>query len=321
MKKILVLMELNEELRRLLESAAPDCDFTYAADDRATDEMFEDAEIILGTGGTVPRGLKACRKLKYIATRAAGFDQYLVPGVLPEDVVLTNAAGVYSKPVAEHALALTLSLQKNLPFYRDNQNSAIWRSEGSTSSLEDGTVLVVGLGEIGKYYARLVKALGAYVIGVKRTEDARPDFVDEQYTREKLGKVVGRADIVFNSLPATSDTYHLYDAEMFSRMKRTAIFINCGRGSTVDTDAMCDALENEVIRSAACDVFEVEPLPAESRAWKVRNLLITPHRAGYLLLPGTDKALVKLLAENLRAWQKGEKLKNVVDQATYSRAQ
>ena len=312
MKKVLVLMNLKDELREILESAVSGCEFTYAADEEVTNEMFREAEIILGAGGLVPAGLKECRKLEYIAIRSAGYDQYLAPGTLPEGVVMTNARGVYSKPVAEHALALTLSLEKNLQYYRDNQNKAYWHSEGNTSSIADSKVL-----EIGKYYARLAKALGAYVIGVKRTPGEKPYFVDELYTQNELTDVIGDADVIFNSMPGGKETHHLYNAELFAMMKNSALFINCGRGETVDTDALCDALESGRIRAAACDVFETEPLPADSRAWRIRNLVITPHRAGFLLLPGTDKVLVQLLAENLKAWMEGTTLKNMVPLERY----
>ncbi len=312
MKNVLVLMDLKKEFRELLESAAPGCSFTYTSEAAATEEMFRDAEIILGAVGTPHKWLKACRRLEYIGIRAAGFEKYLVPGVLQDGVVLTNAKGVYTKPVAEHALALTLSLEKNLQYYRDNQNKAYWHSEGNTSSIADSTVLVVGLGDIGNYFARMVKALGSHVIGIKRTPGAKPEYIDELYTQDQLKTVIGKADVILNMLPGGPETYHLYDHELFGLMKDSALFINCGRGSSVDTDALCDALENGVIRAAACDVFETEPLPEESRAWKVRNLVITPHRAGFLLLPGTEETLVRLLADNLKAWVEGGELKNVI---------
>lgn len=316
MKKILVLTKFRDELKKELEAVAPDCDFTYTSDEEATDEMFEDAEVILSAGGSVPKGIKACKRLKYIAVRAAGYEKYLVPGALPDGVVVTNARGVYSKPVAEHGLALTLSLQKNLHCYRDNQNACLWHSEGNTTSMVNAVVLVVGLGEVGAYYARLAKTLGSYVIGVKRSLGSKPEYVDELYTQNELESIISRADIVFSALPATDETWHIYDAAMFAKMKSSAIFINCGRGLSVDTEALCDALERGVIRSAACDVFEKEPLPEDSRAWKVRNLVITPHRAGYLLLEGTDRALAELLAKNLKAWLAGEKLINMIDLKT-----
>ncbi len=315
MKNILVLMDLREDLRQELENTAPGNFFSYTSDSRATEEQFRDAEIILAAGGRPPDGLKACKKLKYIALRSVGYEQYLTPGLLPRKTVLTNAKGVYSKAVAEHGLALTLSLEKNLPYYRDNQNQGLWRAEGRTSSIADSTVLVVGLGDIGNYYAKLAKALGAYVIGVKRTPGTKPDTVDELITQDRLKETVGRADVIFNVLPGGPETYHLYDEELFSRMKSTALFINCGRGSSVDTQALCATLEGGGLRAAACDVFETEPLPPDSKLWKIRNLVITPHRAGFLLLPGTEEALVRLLAENLNAWIEGRELKNVVHRA------
>ena len=316
-KNVLIVLPGHEAFHDIFEDGLDEeCTFVYENQKNVSDELIHWADIVLGNIFP-PERINAAPNIKYIALETAGADAFVKPGVLAPNTVLTNATGVYSKSVAELGLALTLSLMKNLPFYRDMQSDCCWygtnRETILASSPEGKVVLIVGLGDIGLYYARLMKALGSYVIGVKRRASECPEYVDELYTTDKIDVLIGRADVIFSVLPGTKETYHFYNREMFAMMKNSAIFINCGRGASVDTDALCDALDDGRIASAACDVFEIEPLPKDHRAWKTRNLLITPHRAGYFTLPDTAEKLARLSAKNLRAWLKGEPLINVVD--------
>ena len=177
MKKILVLMELNAAQRKKLEAAGAGAELSFSRPDRVSEEEIQAANVIIG----LPRAemIKASENLELLQLESAGTDAYIVPGVLNEKTILTNATGAYSQAVAEHAFALTLMLQKKLHLYRDEQRAAHWRDRGMVSSLRGSVVAVVGLGDIGSYYARLVKNMGAYVIGVKRRPSACPEYVDE----------------------------------------------------------------------------------------------------------------------------------------------
>lgn len=241
---------------------------------------------------------------------------YLKPGVLRDEVLLCNATGAYSKTVAEHGLAVTLALQKKLPLYRDGQRGHVWRDRGLVTSIADATVLVVGLGDIGLHYARLVKALGATVIGLKRRPGEAPDCVDELYTTDRLDEVLPRADVIFSVLPGTPETTHLYTAERFALMKSGAIFVNCGRGSAVETEVLRQALASGQIAAAGVDVTEVEPLPADSPLWDLENLLLTPHVAGEYHLPETFERIVDITAKNLALWLEGKEPTTLVDRKT-----
>lgn len=169
-------------------------------------------------------------------------------------------------------------LQKNLHLYRDAQRRHEWTDMGRVGTMEGAVVLVVGLGEIGCYYARMAKALGAYVIGVKRRASEKPDYVDELYLTAQLDEVLGRADVVMSVLPGSAATEHFYTAERFRAMKRSCIFVNCGRGNAVAMDVLEQALRGGEIACAAVDVFEIEPLPASSPLWDLDNLLVIPAR-------------------------------------------
>ena len=313
-KKILCLLPVEERHRQKLESAAGGCPILYDAPETVSEAAVHEAQIILGLP-PVPL-MHAPEKLEVLQSCYAGVDPYLKPGVLHEKTVLLNSTGAYSQAVAEHGLACTLTLIKKLHLYRDAQKQNNWTDFGTVSSLLGATVLVVGLGDIGGYYARLVKALGAYIIGVKRRTGAKPDYVDELYTMEELDELLPRADVIFSVLPGTDATFHMYTAERFALMKKSAAFINCGRGSAVASDVLYEALHTGAIACAAVDVTEPEPLPAESPLWGLDNLLITPHISGQNHLPATFERVVDIAAENLRRYLAGEELMNVVDWET-----
>ncbi len=314
MKKILVTLNLEPRHREKLEAAAPGCEFFYKGDVPVTPELVQQAEIIIGN--VPPAWIQASPRLDLLQLFSAGADPYIKPGVLAPGTVLTNATGAYGKAVSEHALAMTLCLLKKLHLYRDHQRQHAWKDAGMVTSLSDATVLVVGLGDIGLAYARQAKALGARVIGVKRRPGDCPESVDELCLTAELDRVLPEADVIFSILPGTADTFHFYTAERFAAMKKSALFVNCGRGSAVDMEVLARALREGEIAAAAVDVTETEPLPEDSPLWELENLLITPHVAGNFHLADILEQIVNIAAENLSAWLAGKPLRNVVDFAT-----
>ena len=314
MKTVLVLLPVREEHKQILERAGEGCRFVYERFQTVTEEQVQQAQIIIGCAD--PKQIHGSEKLEWLQLHSVGADPYLVPGVLGPKTVLTNSTGAYGKAVSEQALALTLMMQKKLYLYRDNQRKNSWHDEGRVSSPSSSTVLVMGLGDIGLSYARKMKALGATVIGVKRRPAACPEGVDELVTTEQLDEVLPRADVVASFLPGNGQTRHIFNAERFGRMKPGAVFVNCGRGGAVDSEALLKALQEGPLASAAVDVTEIEPLPADSPLWQQENLMITPHVAGWLHLPEILDRVVEISAANLRAYLQGGDLRNVVDFAT-----
>ncbi len=314
MKKVLILMKLNAAQREKLEAAGAGAVLRFSLPDRVSEDEVQQADIIIGQ----PKAemIRASERLELLQLESAGAGAYVVPGVLNEKTVLTNATGAYSQAVAEHAFAMTLMLQKKLHLYRDRQRAARWQDLGTVSSLAGSTVAVVGMGDIGGYYAGLVKNMGAYVIGVKRRLSACPDYADELVLTEKLDEVLPRADVIMSALPNTSATRYIYTEESFRHMKDSAIFINCGRGNAVASGTLYEALSRGEIAAAGIDVTEEEPLPENSPLWSLENLIITPHVSGGHHLPATVDRIVDICAGNLRAFLRGEKLKNVVDFST-----
>lgn len=314
LKHVLVVLPVQERHRNVLEEAGRGCRFTYSTPEALTESLVADAEIIIGN---VPANMiKASGKLELLQLNSAGTDDYIRPGILGSQTILTNATGAYSKAVAEHALAMLLMLQKKLHLYRDAQLRAEWTDEGTVVSISDATVLIVGLGDIGLYFARMTKLFGAHTIGIKRRSEECPEGVDELYTIDKLDEMLPRADVVASFLPGTSGTYHIYTRERFKLMKNTAVFINGGRGNAVDTDVLCDVLMQHEIAAAGIDVTDPEPLPAQHPLWKLSNIMITPHISGQYHLPETFERIVQIAAYNLNAHMTGKPLHNIVDFTT-----
>lgn len=313
-KNVLVLLPTEARHREKLEAAGAECCFVYSRPDEVSLEQIQAANVIIGQ--PKPDMLRASENLEWLQTASAGVDPYIVPGVLAAKTVLTNATGAYSKAVSEHAFALTLMLIKKLHLYRDEQMKNHWSDRGTVTSLSDSTVLVVGLGDIGRAYARMVKAMGAYVIGVKRRGGSCPDYVDELVLTQDIDSVLPRADVVMSVLPNTAETRYLYTDERFDKMKDSAVFVNCGRGNAVSSEVLYRALKEQKISAAAIDVVETEPLPADSPLWGLENLVITPHISGFFHLPETFERIVDIAAGNLAAYLAGKELHNVVDFAT-----
>lgn len=318
-EKIVVVLPLEERHKKQFEDIAEAAgkekvSILFTSPEKLTEEDLKDATATIGNIN--PNLLKTAKNLKWVQLNSAGTDGYLVPGVLPEGTVVTNATGAYGLAIAEHMLGTTLALMKRFPIYLRQQDEKIWQDGGRVTSIYGSSCLVVGMGDIGSEYAMRMKALGSYVIGIRRTASDKPDYVDEMYTLDQLDECLSRADIVAASLPGTKETYHMFDENRFGKMKDGAIFINVGRGSAVDSPALAQALRSGKLFGAGIDVTEVEPLPAESELWNLQNLLITPHVSGGYHLQETLERIIRISLHNLDAYIHGTSMKSVVDFST-----
>jgi phosphoglycerate dehydrogenase-like enzyme len=308
-KNILVLIEMDEKHKKSLEATAPGAFFTYEKEDNLSLCLAKDANIIIGNPPAYM--LKDCKNLEWLQLQSAGIDSYIKEGILPKNTILTNATGAYGLAISEYMLGVLLVLLKKLHLYRDNQKDAIWSYMGQVKSIYNSTALVIGAGDIGGEFAKKLKALGAYVIGIKRTVGLKPDYLDELYTLESLNSLLPRASIVSLSLPFSKETVRIINKETLGLMRNDAIIINVGRGSAIDTEDLCDALEKGSILGAALDVTDPEPLPSGHRLWKMENVIITPHASGGFSLQETYERIIKICIRNLKAYINGMYLINV----------
>ena len=315
-KTILVVIPVREEHRELLEEAAPGNHFVYSSIREVSREQVQEADIILGN---VPADkIGASKKLQWLQLNSAGADAYTGQGILDENTVVTTANGAYGKTVSEHMFAMLLAMQKKLHLYRDSQNKHIWDEHGTVTSIADSTVLIFGMGDIGRHFAKMAHALGAYVIGVKKSPGNCPEYIDEPHLMKDCRELLPHADVVVSFLPSTPETRGLFDKELFHLMKPGAFFLNGGRGDAVCTEDLCDVLDEGRLAGVALDVTKPEPLPADHRLWDYPNVFITPHVSGFYHLPETLDKVVNICTENLKRYMQGQKLRNIMDfQAGY----
>lgn len=326
-KRALVTIPTGKRHRILLQQAAPGWEFRFRGTDTlvcapqealpgqpVTQEDVDWAQVILGN---VPAAmLHGSPALEWLQTNSAGVEPYIQPGVLAGDTLLTNATGAYGLAIAEHMLGMLLELFKKLELYRDAQKSGAWQSQGAVKAVYGSTVLVLGMGDIGGEFAARCKALGAKVIGVRRSPRPCPEYADEVHLLEDLDSLLPQADVVAITLPGTDATRGLMSRERLAKMKEGAVLLNVGRGFIVDTEALCDALERGHLSGAGVDVTDPEPLPPTHRLWNIPTAVVTPHISGFYHLRETHERIVGIFLENLRHFQAGEPLRNLVDFAT-----
>ncbi len=275
-------------------------------------EVLEGADVYLGW---CRPGLAAIDELDYVHIYSAGLDGCTRDSALVNsELIGSNSAKAASETIAEHAIAMTLALGRNLHGYRDLQAKAEWDRNwfsGSANSVNGKTMLVLGLGGIGSQTAKRAHALGMRVVATRNSRREGPEYVAYVGLSDEALKLAAKADVVVNALPATDKTRGSINAEFFAAMKPSSFYVSVGRGTTTDTDALVEALRTGDIAAAALDVTDPEPLPSDHPLWSLPNVIITPHMAGMSdLSRGTTQALAR---ENLRRYVAGEPLLNKVD--------
>ena len=309
--KIVVLSDSAARVAWLQE-AAKDVTVVGARSHAEAMAQIGDADGLVGS--CAADLIDADNKLRWIQSQAAGVEDCLaIPKVRDGGIILTNMQRVNGPNISEHAMALILTLTRQINAYLANQNEGKWerRPPQQLMDLDGHTMLVVGLGGIGTMIAERAHAFGMHVIATRNSSHKGPSFVDYVGIADELPKLIGQADIVVNVTPLTPETTGLFNAAMFERMKPSAYFINVGRGKSVVTDDLLAALKSGRIAGAGLDVVDPEPLPKDHPLWHARNVVITPHVAGDSELKREHAWLV--IRENLRRYVAGDKLFSVVD--------
>ena len=280
--------------------------------------VIADAEVV-ACGSLAPEALAAAKNLKWLAYWSAGLDGKISPEIAARNLLITNASGVHGPNIAEHVLAWMLMFTREMPFHLRQQIAGKWEREGNqqriwASELSGQTLGIVGLGRIGEALTKRAKSFAMHVVATKRDIHARyaPDIApDRLYAPEQLPAMLAECDHICICLPLTPETHHLFDAELLSHIKPSAYLYNIGRGKIVDESALIAALQNGSLAGAGLDVFETEPLPAESPLWQMENVLITPHTAG--ITPYYFQRFADIFAANLKRYLNHEPLQNLYD--------
>jgi phosphoglycerate dehydrogenase-like enzyme len=279
-----------------------------------------DAEALVFFGAPADvqrRNAAALTGLRWVQTLSAGADGVLAAGFAP-GVVITSGRGLHDGPVAEHTLALVLAAARRLNLLVRAQVEHRWAGElggvqpihdpGSFRTLRGAKVTVWGFGSIAATLAPLLQSLGAEVTGVARSAGTRAGYTVVADT--DIPAVLPETDVLISLLPGTARNRGLVSKDVLALLPRHAWFVNVGRGSTVDEDALLAAIRGGTLGGAALDVFDTEPQPADSPLWDEPNIIISPHAAG-----GRPIGAADLVAENLRRYLDGEELLNLVERA------
>lgn len=250
------------------------------------------------------------KALRWVHVTAAGVDRLLFDELVASDVVVTNARGVFDRPIAEFVLTSILAFAKDIHTSHDLQRQRVWEHR-ETRQLRGQNALVVGTGAIGRETAHLLSVVGMSVRGAGRSARADdPDF-EQVVASSELAEHVGWADHVVIAAPLTDQTRGLVDAAVLGAMRPTAHLVNIGRGPIVDERALVAALRDGEIAAASLDVFATEPLPDDDPLWSTPGVVVSAHMSGDVV--GWRDTLARQFVENALRWLDGEELCNVVD--------
>lgn len=297
-----------------LKQVAGEAEIVVATSREVPAAQLEGADVLLGY--CTHENLSNGKSLRYIQNYSAGVDKCASsPLAQTREILVTNMQRIYGPGIAEHVIGMMYTLTRKLYVFRDRQREQQWdRAAVERTSMQEvqgRTLLVVGLGGIGTEIARRAHGLGMRVLATRNSSREGPDFVAYVGLSDELHTLAGQADVVVNATPLTPETTGLFDRSFFHSMKPGAYFINVGRGRSVVTGDLIEALNSERIGGAALDVTDPEPLPPNHPLWTANNVFITPH-----ISAGSDEQMGRywlVVRENLRRYVNGERMLSVVD--------
>lgn len=302
-----------------LKERFPDIEFVHPANESEGMEAFVDADIAFSSGFTTAMLAKAAR-LRWVHSTAAAVAGLLpLPELAARNITVTNSRGIQAVAMAEHVIGGLLLLARQFDALLMAQQRRRWiQNEISVATwprtLHGRSLTVLGLGSIGQEIARRGHAFGMKVTGVRRRADRpKPDFVDRVLPPDKLNDALDNCDVLVIAAPFLPTTDRLIGAKQLSLLNRGAIVVNVARGQIIDEQAMIAALKSGQLGGAVLDVFEKEPLDESSPLWSLPNVVVTPHCSGYR--PDHWDDVIDLFSENLRRFQRGQPLLNVIDSA------
>ena len=292
----------------------PQIEFVHCVDRTALPDAIADADIHLGW---LNRDIfLAAKKLKWIQSPSTGIDYYLaIPELVESDVLLTSARGTHGACLAESTLAMIFAFTRGIRDSVLNQQHHSWAIRSIRSKLVEltgSTMGIIGFGMIGRSLAKRAQAFDMRIIAVDIYPTDKPDYVSELWGTDRLDDLLRNSDYVVVTVPRTPQTRGMIGAEQLALMKPTAMLVGISRGGIIDQGALAQALREKRLAAAALDVFEAEPLPADSELWDIENLLITPHIAGGTQLEA--QSIVRIFRENLSCFLQGDlPLRNQID--------
>ena len=310
--------DLYRQWAAKLTAEVPEARVVIAEDQATAEREIADAD---GAFGWLPASLLArAKQLRWLqAPQAAPAAGYYYPEMTAHPVKVTNFREIFNDHISAHILAFVLAFARGLQVFIPRQARREWKKSSQESGdvvhLPEATALIVGVGGIGAETARLLAAFGVTVLATDARRTSAPEGVAELHKPEALDDLLPRADFVILTVPHTPATEGFFNRARFQKMKKTAFFINIGRGMTTKLDDLVAALNAKEIAGAALDVYEIEPLPVEHPLWTMPNVLLTPHMAGHG--PYLNDRRYEIMAENCRRFAAGRELRNEVDKGSW----
>ncbi len=312
---VVVLGDPSEPTLKLLDSLGSDVDLSISKTADGLGDALAEARVLFNWSGSraeIVNVLARAPKLEWVHARYAGLDGIMSPELQASHVPLTNGRGTFSQSLGEFVIAGALYWAKDFPRMLRAKAEHRWEVF-DILELSTQTMGIVGHGDIGRAIARRAKAFGMNVLALRRdtTPRAGDEDVDKVYPNSELHAMLPVCDYVVVAAPLTPTTKHMMSTAEFNCMKESAIIMNVGRGPVIDEAAMTEALRTKRIRGAALDVFEVEPLPADSALWDLDNVFISAHTSDHTKDWLNDAAM--FFVEQFARWKNNEPLKNIAD--------
>ncbi|MET3683098.1 phosphoglycerate dehydrogenase-like enzyme [Alkalibacillus flavidus] len=309
---VLTTCKVKSSIKEHFETQFPDVHFNWQESIGEATPYLHEADVLITYGEDLAADdIEKAKRLSWIMVISAGLDKMPFDQIEKQNITVTNARGIHAIPMAEYVIAMILQVSRQAKTLIEKERSHDWDRSVKMTEITGGVMLIVGTGAIGQEVARLAKAFQMKTIGVSQSGSAKDHF-DECYPNESLYDVLGEADYVVGILPATDETHHYFDGKAFRAMKDSAIFVNIGRGQTVNEADIIDALQDGMIDHAVLDVFEEEPLSSDSSLWDIDNCTVTPHLSG--ISRHYQPRAFDIFETNLRPYLKnGELIENVID--------
>jgi phosphoglycerate dehydrogenase-like enzyme len=307
-KDHLLIIEVEPEgYKQRIQKAIPDLEIeTYEPPEPPPLDFIKEATIFLAW--RFPHEiLKEASQLKWIQSSGAGVDHILPSKYLPDEVIITRTGGLLGPYIAEYVIGYLLAIQLQMPRVLTNQRKAVW-DQFNSDPLRGSVLGILGVGEIGSEIGKKAKAMGLTVYGIDPDERER-EFLDQLVPPEQMDSILGKLDFLVLSVPLTPETRQLIGFQEFKLMKSEAYLINVARGDIVKEGELIQALEQGEIKGAVLDVFQTEPLPKDSKFWRMKNVIVTPHNAA----PYPVDLIAEHFIENYRRFENGQPLMHIVD--------
>ncbi len=310
--QVLSTGKLKTNIKERLRETYPDVTFHFYPSMQEAEPKLADAEILLTYGEDLNAELiQKASHLKWIMVLSAGLERMPFQAIKERGILVTNARGIHSIPMAEYTLSVMLQVARDTKQVLANESSKIWKKKTPIREITGSSIGVVGTGAIGSEIARVAKAFRMKTLGVNRSGH-EVDHFDVIYNNEELLSMLPKCDYVVSVLPSTRETANYFTKEQFAAMKESGVFINIGRGDTVDEQCLIDALNEHQIAHAVLDVFKDEPLDSSHPFWEMENVTVTPHHSA--ISDNYQPRAIEIFEHNLIQYQKGTNdLKNVID--------